>query len=48
MTSRDPYVIRWDAERRVWRVFRTGEFARYVGEWKSYQEAEDYCLGDES
>jgi len=46
--SRDPYVIRWDAERRVWRVFRTGEHARYVGEWKSYQEAENYCLRGES
>jgi hypothetical protein len=46
--SRDPYVIRWDAQARVWRVFLTGEFARFVGEFASLAAAERYCLKGES
>jgi hypothetical protein len=41
------YRIAWNAERQVWSVYVTGEFARYVASFPTLAEAEAFCTRGE-
>jgi hypothetical protein len=41
------HIIRWQADRQCWSVYRTGEFARYCASFPSLYEAERYVTSRE-